>query len=151
MVHVNLDGYGCTCRCRSSGGGSSERERGTRSSTCMAIRIPHFERWWLLTLESRDPATLKESVRDKYPTGKAYEPPQHPLAILSLARGAYSSANEATLVDQMTEMKEAGIDVAVLSWWGRAELEETHDTQVLIDNIIHLAVRAAECWHAICV
>ncbi len=40
-------------------------------------------------------------------------------------RGCYSSSSTATLVQQFTEMKTAGIDVAVVSWWGRPNQQGT--------------------------
>jgi glycoprotein endo-alpha-1,2-mannosidase len=41
-------------------------------------------------------------------------------------RGAYSSADVRVLDDQMAEIAHAGIDEAVISWWGRGSWEDAH-------------------------
>jgi glycoprotein endo-alpha-1,2-mannosidase len=40
------------------------------------------------------------------------------------ARGAYSSSSRAVVGAQMAEMKAAGIDEVVVSWWGRGSVED---------------------------
>jgi hypothetical protein len=40
------------------------------------------------------------------------------------ARGAYSSADRATVKAQMREMRDAGIDTIIVSWWGWQSLED---------------------------
>jgi len=59
--------------------------------------------------------------------------------------GAYSSRHPATLDRQFDAMASAGVQIAVLSWWGQAARKGTSDTQgVSTDAVIHLAIQAAE-------
>lgn len=89
----------------------------------------------------------KKKINLKYQTiiGRRFEPPGDIHAPFYPSRGPYSSSDPKVLDGHMQEMKQAGICVAVLSWWGQADRKGTSDTQgVQTDKIIHLAVRAAE-------
>ena len=59
----------------------------------------------------------------RYPHGPdaKFRPPEDIHAPFYPKRGCYSSTNIGTLVAQFQEMKEAGITVAVVSWWGRPD------------------------------
>src|SRR5204863_4915353 len=46
-------------------------------------------------------------------------------------RGVYSSSSPAVLAAQMAEIRRAGIDEAVISWWGRGSWEDRHLGEVL--------------------
>lgn len=60
-------------------------------------------------------------------------------------RGLYSSSDPKVLDHHMQEMKKNGICMAVLSWWGQASNNNTHDTQgVQTDNVIQHVIKAAE-------
>jgi hypothetical protein len=47
------------------------------------------------------------------------------------ARGVYSSADPAVLSSQMAEIRTAGIDQIVVSWWGRGSAEDSRLSAVL--------------------
>jgi hypothetical protein len=47
------------------------------------------------------------------------------------ARGVYSSADDAVLDAQMAELRAAGVDVVVSSWWGRGSWEDDRLSQVI--------------------
>jgi glycoprotein endo-alpha-1,2-mannosidase len=76
--------------------------------------------------------------------GQRFTPPAEVHAPFWPKRGLYSSWDEATLLSQFREMREFGIGVAVLSWWGRPDVPGTTDTQgVSTDAVIPRALDAA--------
>lgn len=61
----------------------------------------------------------EESVSARFPTiGTRFRPPDNLHSPYYPVNGPYSSANPATVQRQLADMTRAGIDVAVLSWWG---------------------------------
>lgn len=58
----------------------------------------------------------KPEIAARYPSGR-FQPPGDIGATFMPKRRFYSSSDPATLRDQCREMREAGIDVAVASWW----------------------------------
>lgn len=72
----------------------------------------------------------QEHVSRQYPqVGRRFQPPGELHSPFYPLRGPYSSADQQLLVEQFQEMKAAGIGVAVVSWWGPAWRNGTHDTQ----------------------
>ena len=68
-------------------------------------------------------------MNEQYPPGVAHTPPDHPHSPYYPARGLYSSSDNATLLAQMRELAEAGVDSVMLSWWGQAALQIERDSQ----------------------
>ena len=61
----------------------------------------------------------EESVSARFPTiGTRFTPPDILHSPYYPLQGPYSSANTTTVQRQLADMTRAGIDVAVLSWWG---------------------------------
>jgi hypothetical protein len=58
-------------------------------------------------------------------------PPDHVAAAFYPARGPYSSSDPRVLGTQMREMRRAGIDVVVTSWWGSGSSEDVRLPAVL--------------------
>ena len=86
-----------------------------------------------------------EHTRQQFPTNVRFQPPANIHSLFYPSRGAYSSSDENTLRSQFAEMREANIDVAVVSWWGRPDQPGTTDTQgVSTDSIIPIVLVAAE-------
>eukprot|EP00944_MAST-04C_sp_MAST-4C-sp1_P002588 g2588.t1 len=86
-----------------------------------------------------------ENIKLKSIIGKRYVPPEEIHSPFYPQRGLYSSSDPKLLDAHMAELKRAGICMAVLSWWGQASRNNTHDTQgVKTDNVIQHVVEAAE-------
>ncbi|PSC70263.1 glyco endo-alpha-1,2-mannosidase [Micractinium conductrix] len=85
-------------------------------------------------------------VSAQYPAiGTRFKPPQalhspfYPLA------GPYSSADPATVRRHFRELRQAGVGVAALSWWGPQWRQGTTDTQgVSTDQLLPVVLEAAE-------
>ncbi len=72
----------------------------------------------------------EERVNAQFPeVGKRFEPPHNIHSPYYPLHGPYSSNDAATLQRQFKEMHEAGIEVAVVSWWGQRDKEYATDTQ----------------------
>ena len=87
-----------------------------------------------------------EATRQRFPhgAGTRFRPPVYIHSPFYPARGPYSSRNGTVLRAQFQEMREHGIDVAVLSWWGRPTVQGTHDTQgVSTDDAVPTVLNAA--------
>eukprot|EP00940_MAST-03C_sp_MAST-3C-sp2_P002144 g2144.t1 len=88
-----------------------------------------------------------KKVNEKFASivGDRFHPPQEIHSPFYPASGLYSSGDPSTIRRQFREMRAAGVCGAVLSWWGRPEGENTHDTQgVNTDEVIGTVVRVAE-------
>lgn len=86
----------------------------------------------------------QESVRQQYPSGVRFTPPEELHAPFYPQRGPYSSRDVATLRAQMAELADAGVTAVALSWWGRPDHPGTHDTQgVGTDSAVRGALDAA--------
>ena len=59
-------------------------------------------------------------MNEQFPPGVAHTPPDVAHSPYYPARGLYSSSDNATLLAQMRELAEAGVDSVMLSWWGQA-------------------------------
>jgi len=59
-------------------------------------------------------------MNERFPPGVAHTPPDHAHSPYYPARGLYSSSDNATLLAQMRELADAGVDSVMLSWWGQA-------------------------------
>lgn len=87
------------------------------------------------------------SVNARFPSvGTRHAPPEVLHSPYYPARGPYSSTNLTTLREHMREIRSIGDGtgddngvVVVVSWWGRASLEGTADTQVRAWRQLHLA------------
>ncbi|EKX50335.1 hypothetical protein GUITHDRAFT_104143 [Guillardia theta CCMP2712] len=55
--------------------------------------------------------------RPKFDYGRVYSPPDEIASVYYPSRGPYSSMNLSVVREQMLEIKEAGVDVVVFSWW----------------------------------
>ena len=58
-------------------------------------------------------------MNEQFPPGVAHTPPDVAHSPYYPARGLYSSSDNATLLAQMRELAEAGVDSVMLSWWGQ--------------------------------
>eukprot|EP00960_Hanusia_phi_P020049 592275-Hanusia_phi.AAC.1 len=58
-----------------------------------------------------------ENERSKFSFGRVYSPPAELASVYYPARGPYSSMNLSIVREHMHEIREAGIDVVVFSWW----------------------------------
>ena len=63
-------------------------------------------------------------------SGERFSPPRDIHAPNYPSRGCYSSRDPKVLRQHMAEMREAGIGVAVVSWWGPEWRDGTTDQQV---------------------
>ena len=93
-------------------------------------------------------------MNEQYPPGVAHTPPDHPHSPYYPARGLYSSSDNATLLAQMRELAEAGVDSVMLSWWGQAALQIERDSQgvstdPLVPRVLDAAAEAGigVSWH----
>ena len=87
----------------------------------------------------------REDVRKRFAHGHRHRAPEEIHAPFYPRRGVYSSRDPDTLNQQMVEVKSAGVEVLVLSWWGQASREGTSDTQgVKTDDTIAVVVEAIE-------
>jgi len=86
-----------------------------------------------------------EAVRQKFPHGVRFKPPEELHSPFRPSRGPYSSSSPALLRAHFTELAaEAGVGVVALSWWGPAWREGSADTQgVQTDAVLPLALDAA--------
>lgn len=93
-------------------------------------------------------------MNKRFPPDVPHSPPDLPHSPFYPARGLYSSADNATLHEQMLELSAAGVDSVMLSWWGQADLEIRRDSQgVSTDPLVPLVLDAAAAagvgvsWH----
>jgi glycoprotein endo-alpha-1,2-mannosidase len=80
----------------------------------------------------------QSSVNQDYPQiGQRHHPPASLHSPFYPLRGPYSSSDPFTISSHFHEMREAGIGVVVLSWWGQRSRSESRDTQgVSTDELI---------------
>jgi len=79
----------------------------------------------------------------------SWQPPDEPHSTFYPEKGTYSSANNETLHAQFQELRQAGIDSAMCSWWGRKDWEGKRDdadsganTDVLMPQVLEAAAAA---------
>lgn len=85
-----------------------------------------------------------EAVRRQYPEA-AFVPPHDLHSPFFPAKGPYSSANRTVIRQQLKEMRESGIGVAVVSWWGRPDGSSSGDSQgVVTERILQTMFEVAE-------
>lgn len=75
-----------------------------------------------------------------------WEPPHEPHSPFMPSAGCYSSRDNATLKRQFSEMKRAGVDSAILSWWGRKDLKgkrDDADSGANTDELVPAVLEAA--------
>lgn len=87
-----------------------------------------------------------EETRKKYPHGMRFNPANKDIGSACFPeRGMYDSTNPCVLDAQMKEIKDAGTDVLVVSWWGRPDMPGTHDGEgVVTDHHVPAILAAAE-------
>lgn len=78
------------------------------------------------------------AVRAQFPEA-SFVPPDDIHAPFYPARGLYSSSDRAVLREQLQEMARAGIDAAVVSWWGRPGVSKG-DSQGIVNDAFLQAV-----------
>jgi glycoprotein endo-alpha-1,2-mannosidase len=85
-------------------------------------------------------------INEAYPTvGTRHYPPSNLHSPYYPLQNPYSSRDKSNLLRQFTSMRDAGISVAVISWWGRASSIHSSDTQgVATDRIMHDIFQAAD-------
>ena len=78
-----------------------------------------------------------------------WRPPDEPHSTFFPARGTYSSADNATLRAQFRELRQAGVDSAMCSWWGRKDWNGKRDdaesganTDLLMPLVLEAAAAA---------
>lgn len=72
----------------------------------------------------------EERINTRFPeVGQRFEPPSNIHSPYYPLYGPYSSNDDAVLARQFTEMVDAGIEVAVVSWWGQKDKDYATDTQ----------------------
>ncbi len=100
-----------------------------------------------------DHATLPhwdEAVRKRHaPPGQLHAPPEEPHSPYYPARGLYSSRDNATLHAQFASLAAAGVDTAMLSWWGRKDSDVRRDSQGVNTDLIVPAVLDAAAAHGV--
>eukprot|EP00808_Paulinella_micropora_P009391 g25768.t1 len=87
------------------------------------------------------------SVSARYPQiGLRFRPPLHLHSPFFPLRGPYSSLSPHTVAAHFQEMaQDMGVGVAVVSWWGRPQVEGTSDTQgVNTDSALPLLFQVAQ-------
>eukprot|EP01137_Pigoraptor_chileana_P014455 Opistho-2@5016 len=78
-----------------------------------------------------------EAVRERFVHGVRYVPPEDVGASFYPQRGPYSSQDAKVLDEQMRELKEAGVSVISLSWWGQLAKSASHDGEgITTDNVV---------------
>ena len=85
-------------------------------------------------------------VNKDYPqVGSHFKPPRELHSPYYPLHGPYSSNDSINLRRQFDQMKEAGIDVAVVSWWGQRSKKHATDTQgVNTDVVFEQLLRQAD-------
>ena len=93
-------------------------------------------------------------VNARHPPHAPHTPPDKPHSTFYPQRGLYSSRDRVILLEQMRELKAAGVSSVMLSWWGQAAARVRRDSQgVSTDEAIPLALEAAAAanltvsWH----
>ena len=77
--------------------------------------------------------------------GKKHSPPDNLHSAFYPLQNAYSSKDPTNLDSQFSTMHEAGIDVAVVSWWGQPDKYKASDTQgVVSDLAMHHVFQSAD-------
>jgi glycoprotein endo-alpha-1,2-mannosidase len=69
-------------------------------------------------------------VARHYPAGGSFSPPNNLHCPFYPHLGPYSSSNPQVISQHMKELRDAGVNVLVVSWWGPHWRKGTHDTQV---------------------
>jgi hypothetical protein len=69
-------------------------------------------------------------VARQYPTRGRFHPPDNLHCPFYPKLGPYSSSDPDVILAHMRQLREAGVNVLVVSWWGPHWREGTHDTQV---------------------
>ncbi|KAI8469156.1 MAG: hypothetical protein J3K34DRAFT_424530 [Monoraphidium minutum] len=83
--------------------------------------------------------------RDKWPTGKKFQPPGSIHSPYYPLLGPYSSRDPGVIHAHITELLDAGVNTIVVSWWGPAWRQGTTDTQgVSTDAVLADVVRELE-------
>ena len=88
----------------------------------------------------------RSDVNDQYLTiGKRFTPPEDIHSPYYPLKGPYSSRDPEIIFNQFAEMRQSGIDVAVLSWWGQSSKNYSTDTQgISTDSIVSIIMGLAE-------
>jgi len=76
-----------------------------------------------------------EQTRQKFPHGRRHQAPHEIHSPFYPERGLYSSNDPIVVRRQMLELQASKVNVVVLSWWGRREVEGTTDTQGVSTDI----------------
>ena len=96
------------------------------------------------------PMHWDEAVRKRHaPPGQLHAPPEEPHSPYYPARGLYSSRDNATLHAQFASLAAAGVDTAMLSWWGRKDSDVRRDSQGVNTDLIVPAVLDAAAAHGV--
>lgn len=83
------------------------------------------------------------AVRAQYPEA-SFLPPDDIHAPFYPARGLYSSSDRAVLREQLQEMARAGIDAAVVSWWGRPGVSKGDSQGIVNDAFLQSVFNTAD-------
>ena len=104
-----------------------------------------------------DHATLPHwtsRMNELYPPGRPFRPPDEPHSPFYPERGLYSSRDAAVMRAQFRELRQAGVDSIMVSWWGQAALDVKRDSQgVSTDELVPVVLNAAAevgigvSWH----
>ena len=101
------------------------------------------------SLGPRHFAHWDEAVRKRHAPGKMHAPPEEPHSPYYPSRGLYSSRDNATLHAQFASLAAAGVDTAMLSWWGRKDSDVRRDSQGVNTDLIVPAVLDAAAAHGV--
>jgi glycoprotein endo-alpha-1,2-mannosidase len=80
-----------------------------------------------------------EEIQQRYPSEVLnYVPPHDVHSAFYPARGPYSSSDRVTVGEHMMDMKQHGISVAAVSWWGRPHVSSGDSQGVSTDEKLQL-------------
>lgn len=85
-----------------------------------------------------------EVVRARYPKDVRYIPPEDAHSPYFPSRGLYSSRDPLVTRSHFDDMREHGIGVAVISWWGRPEVSKGDSQGVVTDALTQLVLDTAQ-------
>lgn len=87
-----------------------------------------------------------EHVNKQFPNiGTKFSPPDNLHSPFYPLKNPYSSRDPETIRVHLHEMRQAGADVAIISWWGQANKSASTDTQgVATDTIIPIILQIAD-------
>jgi len=128
---------------------------------CLSIHVAFYLWYGTPALDRRwvhwDHPTLPHwtgAVNKVHPPHLLHTPPDKPHSTYYPNRDLYSSSDEGVLHDQMHELRAAGVDSVMLSWWGQATLDVGRDSQgVNTDPLVPRVLAAAKTanlsvtWH----